>query len=93
MPLDIVSLRHLQMQRQRDHIQGLASLSFSTLDTDRRREVFRSRKYKYPLSLLHKILTFVPQSKTTGSVLAGLMPAHRVYNTSFATDIRIPPTP
>ncbi len=37
--------------------------------------------------------TSVPQSSTTGSVLAGWIPAHRVVMTSLAIEIRIPPTP
>ena len=39
------------------------------------------------------ISTSVPQSSTTGSVLEGWMPAHIVVSTSFATDMRMPPTP
>ena len=39
------------------------------------------------------MLTSVPQSSTTGKVLAGCIPAHKVVMTSLATDIKIPPTP
>lgn len=38
-------------------------------------------------------LTSVPQSRTTGNCLAGWIPAQTVVKTSFATDMRIPPTP
>ena len=37
--------------------------------------------------------TSVPQSSTTGNVRAGWIPAESVARTSFATEMRMPPTP
>ena len=39
------------------------------------------------------IHTLVPQSSTTGSVRLGCNPAQTVIKTSFAIDIKMPPTP
>lgn len=40
-----------------------------------------------------RALTFVPQSRTTGSWREGWIPAHRVVMTSLATEMRMAPTP